>query len=206
MSPGEVFDPSAALDPTRFVGQTGAARLLEAAQHFPGGATMLVFALFWAPVGPGIPAGVLLARHIPLNPGVTFGLYALSDVLGGLICAPLFAVLKRHGRKVKAVHWLGRHALVLALLGYGVGRLSHTLVRDRAGTQFGLLVVATVAHQAWTLPWELGGIAGLPYQLQRLLLAALFTAPLGSLVLGLIRRASGQPLFGHAATPAGPSV
>jgi rod shape-determining protein MreD len=29
-----------------------------------------------------------------------------------------------------AAHWLGRHALVLALLGYAVGRLSHTLVRD----------------------------------------------------------------------------
>jgi hypothetical protein len=29
---------------------------------------MLVFALFWAPVGPGIPAGVVLARHLALNP------------------------------------------------------------------------------------------------------------------------------------------
>ena len=36
---------------------------LAAAQHFPGGPVMLVFALFWAPVGPGIPAGVLNVVH-----------------------------------------------------------------------------------------------------------------------------------------------
>ena len=78
MSPFEVFDPSTALDPTRFIGEAGAARLLEAAQHFPGGPTMLVLALFFAPVGPGIPAGVLLARHVPLHPTLTLGLYARS--------------------------------------------------------------------------------------------------------------------------------
>jgi len=117
MTPGDVFDPAAALDPTRFMGAAGAQHLLEAARHFPGGPAMLVFALFWAPVGPGIPAGVLLARHIPLNPAVTFGLYTLSDVLGALVCGPLFAFLRRHGRKVRAVHWLGRRLLALAMLG-----------------------------------------------------------------------------------------
>ena len=117
MTPGEIFDPAAALDPTRFAGASGAQHLLEAARLFPGGPTMLVFALFWAPVGPGIPAGVLLARHIPLNPAVTFGLYTLSDVLGALVCGPLFAFLRRHGRKVKAVHWLGRRLLAFAMLG-----------------------------------------------------------------------------------------
>src|SRR5438132_4443340 len=50
----------------------GAATLLQAAQHFPGGPVVLVLALFFAPVGPGIPAGVLpaptrraRARHTP---------------------------------------------------------------------------------------------------------------------------------------------
>src|SRR6185369_9428041 len=76
VTPGEVFDPSAALDPTRFIGPEGAAHLLSAAQHFPGGPVGLVLMLFFAPVGPGIPAGVLLARHVPLNPVLTFGLYA----------------------------------------------------------------------------------------------------------------------------------
>jgi len=136
MSPGEVFDPSAALDPTRFVGPAGAQRLLEAAQHFPGGPAVLVFALFWAPVGPGIPAGVLLARHIPLNPVATFGLYTLSDLLGALVCSPLFVFLKRHGKKVKAVEWLGRRFLRVAMLGVPpprpaerAGRLAPALFR-----------------------------------------------------------------------------
>ncbi|TMA49361.1 MAG: hypothetical protein E6J81_03465 [Deltaproteobacteria bacterium] len=85
MTPYDVFDPSVALDPTRFVGETGAARLMEAARHFPGGPAMLVFALFWAPIGPGIPAGVLLARHIPLSPLFTLGLYTLSDTLAAIV-------------------------------------------------------------------------------------------------------------------------
>src|SRR5881628_594375 len=117
MSPFEVFDPSTALDPTRFVGEAGAARLLEAAQHFPGGPTMLVLALFFAPVGPGIPAGVLLARHIPLHPALTFGLYALSDVLAAIVCHPLFVLLRRHGRNVRPNPWLGRRILSLAMIG-----------------------------------------------------------------------------------------
>src|SRR5262245_53539283 len=108
MGPFDVFDPHAALDPTAFAGASGAANLLEAAQHFPGGPIMLVFALFWTPIGPGIPAGVLLARHVPLNPGVTFGLYALSDILAAFVVHPVFTLLRRHGRRVPAIHWLGR--------------------------------------------------------------------------------------------------
>jgi hypothetical protein len=117
MSPFEVFDPSAALDPSRFVGETGAARLLEAAHQFPGGPTMLVLALFFAPVGPGIPAGVLLARHVPLNPALTFGLYALSDVIAAFVCHPIFALLRRHGRAVRPIRWLGRRMMAIAMVG-----------------------------------------------------------------------------------------
>ena len=117
MSPFDVFDPSAALDPTRFTGPEGAARLLDAAHHFPGGPVMLVLALFFAPVGPGIPAGVLLARHVPLNPVATFGLYALSDVVAALVCHPLFTLLRRHGKRVPPIRWLGRRMLALAMLG-----------------------------------------------------------------------------------------
>jgi hypothetical protein len=86
MSPFAVFDPSATLDPTQFAGPAGAAKLVEAGQHFPGGAIGLVLALFFAPIGPGIPAGVLLARHIALAPAATFGLYALSDGLAAIVC------------------------------------------------------------------------------------------------------------------------
>jgi hypothetical protein len=117
VTPGEVFDPSAALDPTRFMGPEGAARLVEAAQHFPGGPVALVLTLFFAPVGPGIPAGVLLARHVPLNPAITFALYALSDVMAAIVCHPIFVVLRRHGARVKPIRWLGRHVLSLAMIG-----------------------------------------------------------------------------------------
>jgi hypothetical protein len=117
MSPFDVFDPSAALDVTRYTGEAGAARLLQAAQAFPGGPVALVLALFFAPVGPGIPAGVLLARHVPLNPVVTFGLYAFSDVLAAIICHPVFVLLRRHGRQIRPIRWLGRRILSLAMIG-----------------------------------------------------------------------------------------
>src|SRR5689334_17415294 len=117
MGPLDIFDPSTVLDPSRYAGEEGAARLLEAAHHFPGGPTMLVLALFFAPVGPGIPAGVLLARHVPLNPAATFGLYALSDVIGAAICHPLFIFLRRHGRRVRPIRWLGKRMLALAMIG-----------------------------------------------------------------------------------------
>lgn len=131
MSPFDIFDPSAALDLTRYTGDAGAARLLEAAQHFPGGPVALVLALFFAPVGPGIPAGVLLARHVPLNPGLTFGLYALSDVLAAILCHPLFILLRRHGRNVKPLRWLGRRLQSLAMLGVrgGPGTVGPALSR-----------------------------------------------------------------------------
>ena len=94
-----------------------------------------------------------------------------------------------------AAHWLGRHALALALIGYAVGRLSQTLVRDRATTHLILILIATVVHQTWTLSFELGGLAGWPYALLRVGLAAVVTAPLGTLLLALVRRAGGRPLF-----------
>jgi len=117
MSPFEIFDPSNTLDPTRFMGETGAARLLQAAAHFPGGPTALVLALFFAPVGPGIPAGVLLARHVPLPPTGTLGLYALSDVTAAVVCHPIFALLRRHGRRVRPIQWLGRRMMAIAMVG-----------------------------------------------------------------------------------------
>src|SRR4051812_6873230 len=117
MSPFDIFSPSTLLDPTAFTGESGASRLLEAAHHFPGGPTMLVFALFWSPVGPGIPAGVLLARHVPLHPAVTFLLYAASDVLAAVVCHPLFSALRRAARHVPALRWVGERMLRFAMLG-----------------------------------------------------------------------------------------
>ena len=97
-----------------------------------------------------------------------------------------------------AAHWLGRHALLLTLLGYAVGRLSNTLVRESARTQFVMLASATALHQIWIAAFELsGGITGVPYLLQRVLLATVATAPVGTLFLMGLRRLTGRPLFGH---------
>jgi hypothetical protein len=122
LSPFDIFNPTVLADPGQMAGAAGAAKLLEAAQHFPGGPAVLVFALFWSPVGPGIPAGVLLARHVPLHPAVTFLLYATSDVLGAAVCHPLFALLRRAARRVRALRWLGERMLRFVMLGAHVPR------------------------------------------------------------------------------------
>lgn len=96
-----------------------------------------------------------------------------------------------------AVHWLGRHALFLSLLGYGIGRLSRTLVRESVRTQAVLTLLATVLHQAWTAAFDLPGFTGLPYDARRIILGALVTPSLGVLLLSLIRLVTGQPLFSH---------
>jgi rod shape-determining protein MreD len=98
-----------------------------------------------------------------------------------------------------AAHWLGRHALALSLLGYAVGRLSSTLVRESARTQFALLAVVTLAHQVWSATFELGGgIVGASWLLVQCLLASVLTAAAGTLLLMLARRITGRPLFGYA--------
>lgn len=97
-----------------------------------------------------------------------------------------------------AAHWPGRHALVLAALGYVVGRLSHTLVRESFRTQLVLLLAATVVHQTWATAFELQGPGGWLYLLQRVALAAAATAPIGALVLSFTGRLSGRGPFAHA--------
>ena len=119
-------------------------------------------------------------RHGP-SWGATFG-FALG------LCAD-----------VDTGHWLGRHALALSLLGYFVGRLSDTLVRESVRTQLVLLALTVFFHQAAVVAFELGGAGGgWTYLLTRSLLAALVTAPIGTLMLWIGRRLAGQPLFGNA--------
>jgi hypothetical protein len=126
-------------------GPAGVRALLDAARSFPGGPAVLVFALFWSPVGPGIPAGVLLARHIPLSPPITFALYAASDLLGALVCYPLFTALRRHASRVRPLHWIGTRMLRLAMLGTRAPRVAEVQVelgRRRVG--LALFRIATV--------------------------------------------------------------
>lgn len=145
MNPWDLFNPASynPLDPAMLTGQADPFRLLDAAAVFPGGATVLVFALFWAPVGPGIPAGVLLARHAGINPAITMGLYTASDVLGALICHPLFAVLRRLAGRIPALAWLGDRFMRLALLGTRLPRMEDLRSSRRAAPV--LFRIGTVA-------------------------------------------------------------
>lgn len=154
-----------------------------------------------------LAASVLLLRSTALSSLATRGL---------VIDALAFAVVVwslRHGdlwgstfgfvlgliADVDAARWLGRHALVLALLGYAVGRLSATLVRESARTQLALIAIVTFVHQAWSSAFELGGgSVGAPWLLARALDATLVTSVAGTLVLAALRRATGRPLFGYA--------
>lgn len=101
-----------------------------------------------------------------------------------------------------ATHWLGRHALVLSVTGFAVGWLARQMVRENAGSQLVLIMLATAAHQAWVVPFELGGVSGLvegwPYLLGRVLVGAVVTAPVGVVVLTIARRLVGRPIFRNA--------
>lgn len=97
-----------------------------------------------------------------------------------------------------AAHWLGRHALVLTLIGYGVGRLSHTLVRDSTRAQATLLLFATLVHQVWVAAFELGVPNAWPYLVQRVLLAVVATTLAGTVFVGLTSWIGGRPVMRHA--------
>lgn len=148
MDPFELFKTSFTnpLSPEMLTGQVDPSRLMAAAAAFPGGVMMLVFALFWAPVGPGIPAGVLLARHAGINPALTLGLYTLSDLLGALVCHPLFRLMVRLGSRVRPLRWLGERLMRLALIGTGARSL-HSIDASARPAQV-LFRIATVGFGA----------------------------------------------------------
>jgi hypothetical protein len=117
MNPSDGSSLSAFLDPTFFTGEAGASRLMQVAAHFPGGAVGLVFALFWAPVGPGIPAGVLLAQHLRIAPVLTFGLYLLSDLFAVVLLNPVYSFLRAQAQRNPTVRNVGRRMLAVAMIG-----------------------------------------------------------------------------------------
>jgi rod shape-determining protein MreD len=141
--------------------------------------------------------------------GIVVDVLAFATVVWALRCGETwgstFGFALGLAADLDAAHWLGRHALLLALIGYGVGRMSRSMVRDSARTQAVLLLAATVVHQAWVVMFELGGLAGWSYLVRRVVLATLATVPVGTLIVAVVRRVSGQSLFGHAATQADPA-
>ncbi len=161
MSPFAVFNPATwgPADPGQLAGP-GVDVLMDAARHFPGGPAVLVFALFWSPVGPGIPAGVLLARHIPLSPFLTFGLYALSDVLGAAVCHPLFTGLRRYGGRVPALRKLGNGFMKVAMFGTSIPHPQDCHDPARRGVAPALFRVGTVGFgvDVYTAGMVMGGL------------------------------------------------
>lgn len=153
---------------------------------------------------------VLLLRSTALSPlaarGVVVDVLAAATVFWGLRHGPAwgasFGFLLGLAADLDATHWPGRHALALSIVGYGVGRLAGTLVRESARTQLVLMGIAVAAHQAWTVAFELGGLEGMgtgwPYLSRRAAVAAVVTAPLATLLMVAVRRVWGRPLFGHA--------
>ena len=136
-----------------------------------------------------------LAAH-----GIVLDVLAFTTVLWALKCGETwgssFGFALGIAADLYAAHWMGRHALILALLGYAVGRLSHTLVRDSARTKAVLLLGASLLHQTWVASFELSGLASWPYLVERVVLASAVTAPVGTLLIALVRRANQRPLFG----------
>ncbi len=153
---------------------------------------------------------VLLLRSTALSPlaarGIVVDVLAFATVFWalryGAVWGASFGFMIGLAADLDATHWMGRHALVLSIIGYALGRLARTLVRESARTQLVLIGLAVAAHQAWVVPFELGGLDGLgsgwPYLLGRVFVGALATAPVGALVLVVARRLSGGSVFGNA--------
>lgn len=100
---------------------------------------------------------------------------------------------------IDTAHWVGRHALALSLLGYGVGRLSTTLVRDSILTQLVLFAVATALHQLWAAAFDASGSAvNVGWLAGRVALATITTAPFGVIVLMIPRLFSSRRSYGNA--------
>jgi rod shape-determining protein MreD len=158
---------------------------------------------------------VLLLRSTALSPfaarGIVVDVLAFATVFWalryGAVWGTTFGFVVGLAADLDATHWMGRHALILSLLGYAIGRLARTLVRESGRAQVVLIGLAVAIHQAWIFPFELGGFdhigSGWAYLLRRVVVAALATAPIGALVLIVARRLSGRSVFGHALTPPG---
>ena len=141
-----------------------------------------------------------VAGHV-LHVGlVTYGIHFSTAFSSALIlaCGPLFTLLILRLTGVERLKRAQVAGVVVACAGVVVF-LSDKFLGEawRAGSgDLILLVAATAVHQAWILSFELGGLSSLPYLLGRVGLAAVATGPLGTVILSLVRRVSGRPLFG----------
>jgi rod shape-determining protein MreD len=156
-------------------------------------------------------AAVLLLRSTALSAfaarGIVLDALAFATVVWSLRHGPAwgssFGFALGIAADLDAGHWLGRHALVLTLLGYAVGRLASTLVRESTRTQIALLITATAIHQTWSALFELTSWSAWPYLALRIVLSTLASAALGALLLAIAKRLAGGPLFGNVSVQPG---
>ncbi|HUK64889.1 MAG TPA: rod shape-determining protein MreD [Dongiaceae bacterium] len=154
---------------------------------------------------------VLLLRSTALSAfasrGIVLDALAFATVVWSLRHGPAwgasFGFALGIAADLDAAHWLGRHALVLTLLGYAIGRLASTLVRESARTQFALLIAATLIHQTWCALFELTSWSASPYLALRTVLSTVASAAIGTLLLAVARRLAGGPLFGNVSIQPG---
>lgn len=154
---------------------------------------------------------VLLLRSTALSAfaarGVVLDVLAFATVVWSLRHGPTwgcsFGFALGLCGDLDAAHWLGRHALVLTLTGYAVGRLAHTVVRESASTQFVLILVSTLIHQLWAALFELHGWAAAPQLASRVVVSAIATSLIGATLLMIARRIVGGPLFGNVSVQPG---
>jgi rod shape-determining protein MreD len=153
---------------------------------------------------------VLLLRSTALSPlaarGIVVDVLAFATVFWalryGAVWGASFGFMIGLAADLDATHWMGRHALVLSIVGYAIGRLARTLERESGRTQLVVIGLAVAVHQAWIVPFELGGLEGVgsgwPYLLGRVFVGPIATAPAAALLLVVARRLTGRSVFGHA--------
>jgi len=146
---------------------------------------------------------VLASRGVVLD--VLVFVVALWAMRRGEVGGTLLGFAIGIAADLDAHHWLGRQALALSLIGYCIGRLGHTLVRDRTRTHLVVLAIATAVHQIWATAFELAPSPDLVFMVRRAVLAAVFTAPAGALVLAITRRLYGRSIFPNARLGTGPT-
>lgn len=150
---------------------------------------------------------VLLLRSTALPAlaarGIVLDLLAIATVAWALRhgdgWGATFGFLLGLAADLDTAHWLGRHALGLSLIGYAVGRLANTFVRDSARTLLVLVAAATAMHQGWVAVFDLAeGSADLLFVAARLTVSTLVTAIVGTIALSLFHRLFGRRSRRHA--------
>ena len=76
------------------------------------------FLLFLAPIGGGIPIGVLVADRGGVPAWATVSLYLLSDIVLAFAIEPILALVLRLGRRVESI---GRAGQIIQRLTHGAG-------------------------------------------------------------------------------------